>query len=123
MSEIAAIAGRLEAAARAGDAARAQLANARARGSATRNNLGRSKVTAPTEGVIETQIVSAGDYVKVGDPLYRLVSNRILKAHLPYPESAAPRTRAASTCKVSASRRVKPASSASRHACGRPSSR
>ena len=75
------------------DAARAQLANARARGSATRNNLGRSKVTAPTEGVIETQIVSAGDYVKVGDPLYRLVSNRILKAHLPYPESAAPRIR------------------------------
>lgn len=48
---------------------------------------------APVEGVIETQIVAAGDYVKVGDPLYRLVSNRILKAHLPYPESAAPRIR------------------------------
>jgi hypothetical protein len=28
--------------------------------------------------------------VKVGDPLFRLVSNRILRAHLPYPESAAP---------------------------------
>ena len=31
--------------------------------------------------------------MKVGDPLYRLVSNRILKAHLPYPESAAARIR------------------------------
>ena len=75
------------------DAARAQLATARARSGASRYNLGRSKVVAPVEGVIETQIVAAGDYVKVGDPLYRLVSNRILKAHLPYPESAAARIR------------------------------
>ena len=75
------------------DAARAQLATARARSGASRYNLGRSKVVAPIEGVIETQIVAVGDYVKVGDPLYRLVSNRILKAHLPYPESAAARIR------------------------------
>ena len=28
------------------------------------------------DGIIETQIVSPGDYVKVGDPLFRLISNR-----------------------------------------------
>ncbi len=75
------------------DALRAQLATAKARSGATRNNLGRTKVVAPVDGIIETQIVSPGDYVKVGDPLFRLVSNRVLRAHLPYPESAAARIR------------------------------
>ncbi|MDD3352890.1 efflux RND transporter periplasmic adaptor subunit [Zoogloea sp.] len=75
------------------DALRAQLANARARATGTRNNLGRTRVAAPTDGIIETQIVSPGDYVKVGDPLFKLVSNRILRAHLPFPESAAQRIR------------------------------
>lgn len=76
------------------DALRAQLATARARGNTTRSNLGRTRVLAPVDGVIETQIVSPGDYVKVGDPLFQLISNRILRAHLPYPESAASRIRA-----------------------------
>jgi RND family efflux transporter MFP subunit len=76
------------------DALRAQLANAKARGSATQASLGRTKVVAPVDGIIETQIVSPGDYVKVGDPLFRLISNRVLRAHLPYPESAAGRIRA-----------------------------
>ncbi|MFZ2908953.1 MAG: efflux RND transporter periplasmic adaptor subunit, partial [Candidatus Desulfobacillus denitrificans] len=31
------------------------------------------------------------DYVKVGDPLFQLVSSRRLRAHLPFPESAAAR--------------------------------
>lgn len=83
------------------DALRAQLATARARGSATRNDLGRTRVVAPVDGIIETQIVSPGDYVKVGDPLFRLISNRILRAHLPYPESAAGRIRAGQPVRLS----------------------
>lgn len=83
------------------DALRAQLGNARARNQATRNNLGRTRVVAPADGVIETQIVSVGDYVKVGDPLFRLVSNRILRAHLPFPESAAGRIRAGQPVRLS----------------------
>ena len=83
------------------DALRAQLANARARATGTRNNLGRTRVAAPTDGIIETQIVSPGDYVKVGDPLFRLISNRILRAHLPYPESAAGRIRAGQPVRLS----------------------
>ena len=53
-----------------------------------------TKVVAPVDGIVETQIVSPGDYVKVGDPLFRLVSNRVLRAHLPFPEAAAARIRA-----------------------------
>lgn len=75
------------------DALRAQLATARARSHASRANLGRTQVVAPVDGIVETQIVSPGDYVKVGDPLFRLVSNRVLRAHLPFPESAAARIR------------------------------
>ena len=82
------------------NALRAQLATARARSGATRNNLGRTKVVAPVDGIIETQIVSPGDYVKVGDPLFRLVSNRVLRAHLPFPESAAARIRAGQTVRL-----------------------
>jgi RND family efflux transporter MFP subunit len=37
------------------------------------------------------QIVAPGDYVKVGDPLFQLVGTQRLHAHLPFPESAAPR--------------------------------
>jgi RND family efflux transporter MFP subunit len=73
------------------DALRQQLAAAGARGDLSRRSQGKARILAPFDGVVETQIVSAGDYVKVGDPLFQLVSSRKLRAHLPFPESAAPR--------------------------------
>ncbi len=73
------------------DALRQQLAAAGARGDLSRRSQGKARVVAPFDGVVETQIASAGDYVKVGDPLFQLVSSRKLRAHLPFPESAAPR--------------------------------
>jgi len=75
------------------DALREQLAAARVRGELSRRSQGKARVVAPYEGVIETQVASLGDYVKVGDPLFRLVSSRRLRAHLPYPESSAARLR------------------------------
>lgn len=75
------------------DALKAQLAAARARSDAGHNNLARTRVLAPVDGVIHTQIVSPGDYVKVGDGLFQLVSNKVLRAHLPFPETAAARIR------------------------------
>jgi RND family efflux transporter MFP subunit len=73
------------------DALRQQFAAAGARGDQSRRNQGKARVVAPFDGMVETQIVSAGDYVKVGDPLFQLVSGQKLRAHLPFPESAAPR--------------------------------
>lgn len=73
------------------DALTSQLASARARASLARNNVDKTRIVAPFAGVIEEQLVAAGDYVKLGDPLFRLVSNARLRAHLPFPESAAPR--------------------------------
>ena len=73
------------------DALKSQLATARARAGLSRNNVDKTRVVAPFAGIIEEQIAAAGDYVKLGDPLFRLVSNTSLRAHLPFPESAAPR--------------------------------
>ncbi len=73
------------------DALKSQLTSAQAKSAISRNGLSKTRVTAPFDGIVEEQVVSAGDYVKVGDPLFRLVSNVKLRAHLPFPETAAPR--------------------------------
>lgn len=70
-----------------------QLKSARARLDANRNALRKTKVVSPIDGEVEVQIVAPGDYVKVGDPLFQLVSTSKVHAHLPFPESAGPRLR------------------------------
>lgn len=69
----------------------AQLASAQARAGIGKRSVGKTTVTAPFAGVIESQLIAPGDYVKLGDPLFQLISNQRLRAHLPFPESAAPR--------------------------------
>jgi membrane fusion protein, multidrug efflux system len=75
------------------NALREQLNSARARSEATRRSLSKARVLAPIDGDIETQIVAVGDYVKVGDPLFRMVGVQRMRARLPLPESAAGRLR------------------------------
>jgi RND family efflux transporter MFP subunit len=73
------------------NALRESLAAARAKAEAGKRSLGKARVVSPIDGRVEVQIVAVGDYVKVGDPLFRLVGTTQLRAHLPFPESAAPR--------------------------------
>ncbi|MDI6746055.1 MAG: efflux RND transporter periplasmic adaptor subunit [Rhodocyclaceae bacterium] len=68
-----------------------QLAAAQARAGIGKRSVGKTTVTAPFDGVIESRMIAAGDYVKLGDPLFQIISNQRLRAHLPFPESAAPR--------------------------------
>lgn len=75
------------------NALREQLNSARARAEATRRSLSKARVLAPIDGEIETQIVAVGDYVKIGDPLFRMVGVQRMRARLPLPESAAARLR------------------------------
>ena len=79
---------------------REQLSAARARAESTGRSLGKTKVVAPIEGEIETQVVAPGDYVKVGDPLFRLVGTQRMRAHLLFPESAANRIRPGLTVRL-----------------------
>ena len=39
--------------------------------------------------MVEKQIVSTGDFVKVGDPVLQIISKQKLRVHLPLPESIA----------------------------------
>lgn len=73
------------------DALNSQLAAARSRTTVSAHALGRTRIISPQDGSIEVQIAAVGDYLKIGDPLLRLVSNHRLRANLPFPESAAAR--------------------------------
>jgi RND family efflux transporter MFP subunit len=72
---------------------REQLAAARVRAESTGRSLGKTRVVAPIDGEIETQVVASGDYVKVGDPLFTIVGTQRMRAHLLFPENAANRIR------------------------------
>jgi RND family efflux transporter MFP subunit len=73
------------------DALKSQLMAARARAAVSAHGVGRTRITSPVDGVIEVQIAAPGDYLKVGDPLVRLISNRRLRANLPFPEATGQR--------------------------------
>lgn len=63
-----------------------QLAAAKARINTIRNSTGKTRIFAPTDGVVESKIVDTGEYVNVGDPIVQIVSNKLLRAYIPFPE-------------------------------------
>ncbi|HEX5801379.1 MAG TPA: efflux RND transporter periplasmic adaptor subunit [Azospira sp.] len=82
------------------DALKSQLASARARAGISGHALQRTRITSPVDGTIEVQIASVGDYLKVGDPLVRMVSNTRLRANLPFPEAVAQRLKPGQTVRL-----------------------
>lgn len=66
--------------------ARADLKAVEAAEAIARLNLERSLVTAPFDGSVAERIATAGDYVKAGSPLYRLVDDTELKYIVQVPE-------------------------------------
>lgn len=82
------------------DALHGQLEAARARASLSGNNLKKTRIVAPFDGIVEEQLAARGDYIKLGDPLFRLVSNSVLRAHLPFPESTAQRMKRGQAVKL-----------------------
>jgi len=63
-----------------------QLEGAKARVTSIEHNSSKTKVYAPTNGVVEKKIVDTGEYVRVGDPIVQIISKQRLRAHLPFPE-------------------------------------
>ena len=66
-----------------------QLDGAKAQLAIIEHTRAKTSITAPIDGVVQKQIVSTGDFVKVGDPLLQIISKQKLRAHLPLPESIA----------------------------------
>lgn len=73
------------------NALKSQLAAAQARAALSAYGVARTRITSPIDGTVEVQIAAVGDYLKVGDPVVRLISNSRLRANLPFPESIANR--------------------------------
>jgi membrane fusion protein (multidrug efflux system) len=66
-----------------------QLDGAKARLALIDHTKGKTRVLAPVDGIVQKQIVSTGDFVKIGDPLIQIISTQKLRAHLPLPENIA----------------------------------
>jgi RND family efflux transporter MFP subunit len=66
-----------------------QLAAARAQLALAERNVGKTRIVSPVDGRVEKQIAVAGQYVRQGDPLFRVVSLYKLRARLSFPETLA----------------------------------
>ncbi|HSN70665.1 MAG TPA: efflux RND transporter periplasmic adaptor subunit [Steroidobacteraceae bacterium] len=64
----------------------AQLREARARLADAQLALARTEIRSPAPGTLQRRLVSVGDFVHVGDPVFELVSPALLQAFLPFPE-------------------------------------
>jgi RND family efflux transporter MFP subunit len=83
------------------NALREQITAARAKVEGGQNTLRKTRLLAPVDSEVEERLVNAGDYVKVGDLMFRLVGRQQLRAHLPFPESAGPRLKVGQTVRLS----------------------
>ncbi|HLP98438.1 MAG TPA: efflux RND transporter periplasmic adaptor subunit [Sideroxyarcus sp.] len=66
-----------------------QLSGAHAQLGLAERNVGKTNVLSPVDGRVEKQIAVAGQYVKLGDPMFQVVSLNRLRARLPFPETMA----------------------------------
>ena len=66
-----------------------QLDGANAQIAIIEHTRAKTTIVAPIDGVVQKQIVSTGDFVKIGDPLLQIISKQKLRAHLPLPENIA----------------------------------
>ena len=69
----------------------AQLRETQARLEEAQLALEKTQVQSPVDGVVEERMVSEGDFVSMGTPLFRIVGGELLRITLPYPERIAHR--------------------------------
>jgi RND family efflux transporter MFP subunit len=70
-----------------------QLNAARSQASLAGRNLKKATITAPFAGQIDERLISEGDFLDRGKPVFRLVATDHLQARLPFPETALQRIR------------------------------
>jgi RND family efflux transporter MFP subunit len=68
---------------------RADFKAAEAQLAIVNDSLAKSRIIAPVSGVIQQRMISAGDFVKRGDPLFEITRPHLLQARLPFPEALA----------------------------------
>lgn len=68
-----------------------QLSSARNTVLVAELNLAKTTITAPIAGQVEQRMIAAGNFVKAGDPAFRLSTRGNLRIRLPFPETVAGR--------------------------------
>ena len=68
------------------DSLRAQLAAARVRLAQAERNLEKTRVISPVDGRVSRRMVSPGDLMAAGKPMFRLSAPGYVKVRLPFPE-------------------------------------
>lgn len=64
-----------------------QLTAVRAQARLAERNAGKINIISPVDGRVEKQIAVSGQFVKLGDPMFQVVSLKKLRARLPFPET------------------------------------
>ena len=73
------------------DSLEEQLKAAKARSSQKQRGLTKTRVLSSYDGIVDEELASPGDFLKVGDPLFRIIKVDKLRARLPLPETLANR--------------------------------
>ena len=73
------------------DSLEEQLKAAKARSSQKQRGLTKTRVLSAYDGIVDEELASPGDFLKVGDPLFRIIKIDKLRARLPLPETLANR--------------------------------
>ncbi len=75
-------------------ATREQLAAAKTLLERAEYNLKRTRIVAPVSGRIDQRMISAGDWIELGKPLFQVATSDKLRIRLPFPEGAGARIKA-----------------------------
>jgi membrane fusion protein (multidrug efflux system) len=70
-------------------ALQSQLEGERSALAQTERNIERTRVVAPLAGRLESRLINVGDWVSVGTPLFRIATDHVLRAQIPFPEYVA----------------------------------
>lgn len=71
------------------DSLEEQLKAAQARRNQKQRGLTKTRVLSAYDGIVDEELASPGDFLKVGDPLFRIIKVDKLRARLPLPETLA----------------------------------
>jgi len=64
-------------------------------------NLSRTRIVSPVDGRVDNRMVSVGDWIDLGKPVFQLSTSENLRIRLPFPETAAQRIKVGQVVKLS----------------------
>jgi len=64
-------------------------------------NLSRTRIVSPVDGRVDNRMVSVGDWIDLGKPVFQLSTSESLRIRLPFPETAAQRIKVGQVVKLS----------------------